>query len=102
MPKYQITKKAGRFVAGHRNTGVGTILDLTEAAAAFDLRSGALVAVGAAAPAEADEAPAVNLDAMKKDELIAYAAEQGIDLGDATTKAEIRGEIDRAAAAAAE
>ena len=30
MPRYAITERAGPFVAAHRNTGVGTVLDLTE------------------------------------------------------------------------
>lgn len=43
MPRYAITEKAGRFVAGHRNNGAGTVLTLTEREAAFDERNGALV-----------------------------------------------------------
>ena len=30
MSRYAITERAGSFVAAHRNTGVGTVLDLTE------------------------------------------------------------------------
>jgi hypothetical protein len=30
MPRYAITETAGRFVAGQTNTGVGTVLELTE------------------------------------------------------------------------
>ncbi len=30
MSRYAITERAGSFVATHRNTGVGTVLDLTE------------------------------------------------------------------------
>ena len=33
MARYLITERAGRFVAGHRNTGVGTALDLPPIAA---------------------------------------------------------------------
>jgi hypothetical protein len=43
MPRYAITERAGPFVAGHRNTGVGTVLDLTERQADHELRLGTLV-----------------------------------------------------------
>jgi hypothetical protein len=43
MPKYRITEKAGRFVAGHRNTGVGTVLDIPGVAADYELKLGTLV-----------------------------------------------------------
>jgi hypothetical protein len=43
MPRYAITERAGPFVAGHRNTGVGTVLDLTERQAEHELRLGTLV-----------------------------------------------------------
>ena len=43
MARYLITEKAGRFVAGHRNTGVGTVLDLLPLAAEYELRLGTLV-----------------------------------------------------------
>jgi hypothetical protein len=43
MARYLITEKAGRFVAGHRNTGVGTLLDLLPLAAEYELRLGTLV-----------------------------------------------------------
>lgn len=43
MARYLITEKAGRFVAGHRNTGVGTALELPPFAAAHELRLGTLV-----------------------------------------------------------
>ncbi|MCA1776045.1 MAG: hypothetical protein LC676_10680 [Loktanella sp.] len=97
MAKYQITKTAGRFVAGHRNTGVGTILDMPEAAAAFDLRTGALVPMGAA-PAgsptpEVYKATPDQLNDMLKAELIDYAEARGIDLADGLLKAEILEEI---------
>ena len=49
MPRYVITEKAGRFVAGHTNTGTGTILSLTKKAADHELRLGTLLPV--------DEAP---------------------------------------------
>jgi hypothetical protein len=43
MPRYAITERAGPFVAGHRNTGVGTVLHLTERQAEHELRLGTLV-----------------------------------------------------------
>jgi hypothetical protein len=42
MNRYAITEKAGRFVAGQTNTGVGTVLTLTEKQAEHELRLGAL------------------------------------------------------------
>lgn len=42
MPRYAITEKAGRFVAGQNNTGVGTVLTLTAKQAAHELRLGTL------------------------------------------------------------
>ena len=42
MKTYVITEKAGRFVAGQRNPGVGMTLRLTEKAAEAGLREGAL------------------------------------------------------------
>ena len=45
MPRYAITERAGPFVAAHRNTGVGTVLDLTERQAEHELRLGTLTAL---------------------------------------------------------
>ena len=45
MPRYVITEKAGRFVAGHTNTGAGTILSLTKKAADHEVRLGTLLPV---------------------------------------------------------
>ena len=53
LKKYRITEKAGRFVAGHRNNGVGSILQLTPKAAAHELRLGTLIDVEAKAKADA-------------------------------------------------
>jgi len=50
MPRYVITERAGRFVAGHTNTGVGTVLDLSERAAAHEVRLGTLRPSRAANP----------------------------------------------------
>lgn len=53
MARYLITEKAGRFVAGYRNTGVGTALELPPHAAEYELALGTLVAAdaGPASPA---------------------------------------------------
>ncbi|MCA3559922.1 MAG: hypothetical protein IOC82_02695 [Aestuariivirga sp.] len=62
MTRYIITEKAGRFVAGRNNTGVGTVLELTPAEAQYELTLGTLaleeapVETAAGAPeAETDE-----------------------------------------------
>lgn len=52
MKRYAITEKAGRFVAGQTNTGVGTVLTLTDKQAAHELRLGTLRALDTAAPQE--------------------------------------------------
>ena len=56
MPRFAITERAGPFVAAHRNTGVGTVLDLTERQAEHELRLGTLAAldVAVALPATAE------------------------------------------------
>lgn len=45
MPRYAITETAGRFVAGQTNTGVGTVLELTEKQAEHEVRLGSLQAL---------------------------------------------------------
>ena len=45
MPRYAITERAGPFVAAHRNTGVGTVLVLSERQAEHELRLGTLTAL---------------------------------------------------------
>ncbi len=45
MPRYAITEKAGPFVATYRNSGVGTVLELTERQAEHELRLGTLTAL---------------------------------------------------------
>lgn len=42
MPRYAITEKAGCFVAGQTNTGVGTVLTLTAKQAEHEVRLGTL------------------------------------------------------------
>ena len=56
MPRYAITERAGPFVAAHRNTGVGTVLVLSERQAEHELRLGTLKALDSVvAPATATE-----------------------------------------------
>ena len=43
MLRYAITERAGPFVAGFRNSGVGTVLELSERQAAHELRLGTLI-----------------------------------------------------------
>ena len=63
MPRYAITETAGRFVAGQTNTGVGTVLELTEKQAEHEVRLGSLRALDvkpaskAAKPAKATTKP---------------------------------------------
>ena len=45
MPRYAITEKAGPFVASYRNSGVGTVLELTERQAEHELRLGTLTSL---------------------------------------------------------
>ena len=57
MPRYAITEKAGRFVAGQTNPGAGTVLELTEKQAEHEVRLGTLKALDAPpAPEPAPEA----------------------------------------------
>jgi hypothetical protein len=61
MPRYAITEKAGRFVAAHRNTGVGMVLELTERQAEHELRLGSLVALDTSlVPLDLDSAAATG------------------------------------------
>lgn len=45
MPRYAITETAGRFVAGQTNTGVGSVMELTEKQAEHEVRLGSLRAL---------------------------------------------------------
>lgn len=58
MPRYAITEKAGPFVAAHRNTGVGTILLLSERQAEHELRLGTLIELDKAPVPAVPEEPA--------------------------------------------
>jgi hypothetical protein len=57
MPRYAITETAGRFVAGTNNTGVGTVLTLTEKQAEHEVRLGTLRLLDGANP---EPTPAAN------------------------------------------
>jgi hypothetical protein len=60
MNRYAITEKAGRFVAGQTNTGVGTVLTLTAKQAEHELRLGTLRALdgrGSTSETANDSAP---------------------------------------------
>ena len=64
MKDYIITERAGPYVAGRRNPGAGTVLSLTQRAAAHDLRVGALQISRPAPEPEAEPAadePDVNV-----------------------------------------
>ncbi len=58
MPRYAITERAGPFVAAHRNTGVGTVLVLSERQAEHELRLGTLTALDTAVASPAATAEA--------------------------------------------
>lgn len=108
MPRYGITEKAGRFVAGLQNHGVGSVLTLTEKQAEHELRLGTLVpldvqrpddlpkkapvpepaAEPAKEPAPAKE-PVDDLEDMTVAELKALAAEMGLELDSDWRKADI-------------
>ena len=61
MPRYAITEKAGRFVAAHRNTGVGMVLELTEKQAEHELRLGSIVTLDTSlVPLDLDSAAAAG------------------------------------------
>ena len=62
MPRYAITETAGRFVAGTNNTGVGTVLTLTEKQAEHEVRLGTLRSLGVNAEAPERVADASNGD----------------------------------------
>ena len=69
MPRYAITERAGRFVAGQNNTGVGSVLTLTEKQAEHELRLGTLV----------------ELDPPKAEETAQEPAQEGNDAPKAPT-----------------
>lgn len=90
MPRYAITEKAGRFVAGQTNNGAGTVIELTDKQAEHELRLGTLIAADAEeAPQAAPEAAQEGPDATKvstppkgKKAATAPAGEAGEGAGD--------------------
>lgn len=65
MPRYIITNKAGRIVAGYGNTGVGTALNIPAERAAAALAAGHLI--DPSAPAVEAEPVAVGTDESKQE-----------------------------------
>ena len=70
MPRYAITETAGRFVAGQTNTGVGSVMELTEKQAEHEVRLGSLRAldVKPSAKAAKSEKAAAKPDAPEAKE----------------------------------
>ena len=66
MNRYAITEKAGRFVAGQTNTGVGTVLTLTEKQAEHELRLGTLRPLNVTAQTEPSAAETQPKPAPKR------------------------------------
>lgn len=98
MPRYAITEKAGRMVAGTNNIGVGAVLNLTEKQAAHELRLGSLRLLDVQAAddlpkakpsAQEGQVETIDLNDMTVAELRAMAEEQGIELAGDLRKAEI-------------
>ena len=110
MNRYAITEKAGRFVAGHTNTGLGTILRLTPKQAEHELRLGTLRALDDA-PTALEEEPGQDviqpqpdfvppdLSDMTVRALTDFAAARGITLAAGLRKAEIIDAIEAALSA---
>lgn len=65
MPRFAITEKAGRIVAGRSNTGVGSVLHLSNEAAKADVDAGRLVALDGK-PMEKNAATAAATKTEKK------------------------------------
>ena len=81
--KYTVVKE---FIDKHTKVfnPVGSVIELTDERATEILSAGKYIKAE-----KTDETKAPALDKMKVDELKALAAEKGIDLGEAKTKAEI-------------
>ena len=61
LKKYKITKKAGRTVAGQRNNGVGTTIEVDEKLGKYEVNQKTLVLVKGE-KSEAKPAPASSKD----------------------------------------
>ena len=80
MPRYAITEKAGRFVAGQSNTGVGSVLVLTDKQAEHELRLGTLIALDRAPRASSRREDPVEQPAMAEPEVAEQAAQEAAPL----------------------
>ena len=69
MKRYAITERAGRFVAGYNNTGVGTVLTLTDKQAEHEVRLGTLRPLDVPAAKKAKNAPAAKAKKAAKAEV---------------------------------
>ena len=74
MPRYAITEKAGRFVAGRNNTGVGSVLMLAEKQAEHELRLGTLIALDRAPRASSREGDPEETSATAEPEQAVHKA----------------------------
>lgn len=64
--RYKITTKAGKYVAGRKNPGAGSVLTLTDKQAEQPLRDGAIVPEGQASVAPAaDPEPSTDKQAKQ-------------------------------------
>ena len=68
MPRFAITEKAGRFVAGQTNNGVGSVLTLTAKQAEHEVRLGTLTPLDVEKPKPAAQKAAKSKKAAAKDE----------------------------------
>ena len=72
--RYITTARAGRFVAGQRNDGVGSVLMLTDEQAKYEVKNGTLILSKEQASAEPDQA--ASSDPVADAESARLAAEQ--------------------------
>ena len=89
MDDYIITERAGRFVAGYRNTGVGTALRLTPKQAEHELRLGTLRRAGS----EVAPLPDASPEALPATEAETDAVGDNTTLSDAPQSAKADGSI---------
>jgi len=108
---FRITEKAGRFVAGRNNTGVGTPLLLSRREAQHDVRLGALVEVGKEPASDTaidaaddttlggkvSEEGDIDLTKLTAKELRSLADDMDLPVKDRATKADIIAAIEAAA-----
>lgn len=63
MPRYIVTSKAGPWVAGTRNNGVGSVLELSAMQAEHEMRLGSLVPAPEAPQTAIAPSPVAEIDA---------------------------------------